>query len=119
MTSRRSLNTTSLALAATLAALAGCAGQGDVDRTQPDKVDKSIFYNADGSPKVYYFRTTYVGVPPTSNWAFEGIQTELQKIRFDITEKYLVGYRAYDYAPGSENPFTGGANNTDTPIVTF
>ena len=53
-------------------ALTGCAGQGDIDRTQPDKVLKANLFNADGSPKVFYFRQTYVGVPPTSGWAFEG-----------------------------------------------
>src|SRR6185436_19135052 len=37
----------------------------------------------------------------------------------DITEKYLVGYRAYDYAPGAENPFTGDANNNNTPFLKF
>jgi Met-zincin len=101
------------------ASLASCAGQGDVDRTQPDKVGKSILLDAAGAPKTFYFRQTYVGVPQTSNWAFEGTQTEMQKIRFAIEEKFLKGYRAFDYAPGSENPFTGGANNTDAPLLVY
>ena len=41
------------------------------------------------------------------------------KVRFDIQEKFLIGYRAYDYAPGSQNPSTGGANNTDTPALIY
>jgi hypothetical protein len=105
--------------AAATAPLAGCAGQGDVDRTQPDKVEKSIFFNADGSPKTFYYRQTYVGVPPISNWAFEGTQGMMDKIRFVIKEKYLLGYRAYDYAPGSENAFTSTNNNTDSPILMY
>ena len=36
-----------------------------------------------------------------------GCQGSLQKVRFEISEKYLIGYRAYDYVPGSQNPFTG------------
>ncbi|HVZ72989.1 MAG TPA: zinc-dependent metalloprotease [Polyangia bacterium] len=110
-----------LALLATaaVAPLAGCAGQGDIDRTQPDKVEKSIFFNADGTAKVFYYRQTYIGVPPTSNWAFEGTQNTMMKVRFQITQDYLVGYRANDYAPGSENDFTSTANNTDTPVVSY
>src|SRR5436309_1730531 len=77
---------------------AGCAGQGDIDRTQPDKVDKSFLLKADGTPKTFYYRETYIGVPPTSGWTFEGTMGELGKIRFKITEPFLIGYRAYDYA---------------------
>jgi hypothetical protein len=124
MTSSRTSRLTSLTLAMAIATiavvqLASCAGQGDIDRTQPDKVGKSILFDAKGTPKMFYFRQTYVGVPQTSNWAFEGTQTDMQKIRFAIEEKFLKGYRAYDYAPGSENAFTGGANNTDAPLLIY
>jgi hypothetical protein len=101
------------------ASLAACAGQGDIDRTQPDKVDKSIFVAADGTPRTFYYRKTTVGVPPTSAYAFEGTMGELMKVRFDIREKFLVGYRAYDYAPGSQSAFSTGANNSDTPLIMF
>src|SRR5882762_9464640 len=105
-----------LALAASVAA---CAGQGDIDRTQPDKVDKSLFFDLSGAPKTWYYRETLVGFPPTASWGFEGLQDGLQKVRFEIQEKFLIGYRAYDYVPGSQNAFTGGANNTDTPLVMY
>src|SRR4051812_38705171 len=99
----------------------GCAGsgRGDVDRSQPDKLDKSFLVNGDGTPKVFYYRMTVTDVPPTNGWAFEGIQGPMDKIYFQITEDQLIGYRAYDYAPGSQNPITGGANNTDSPVVSF
>src|SRR5690349_4844394 len=101
-----------------LAALLGgaCAGQGDIDRTQPDKVDKGIFLNTDGSPRTFYYRKTTVGAPPTSNYVFEGTMGDLQKVRFDILEKYLIGYRSYDYAPGAETTYSTGSNNQDTPL---
>ncbi|MDB4983027.1 MAG: hypothetical protein JWM82_3779, partial [Myxococcales bacterium] len=122
-TAKLSLPSLSLSLplltALALGATAGCAGQGDVDRTQPDKVEKSIFFKPDGTAKTFYFRQTWVGVPPTSNWAFDGTQGDLQKVRFDITEKYLIAYRAYDYAPGSQNAFQGAANNNDTPLLIY
>jgi hypothetical protein len=102
-----------------LATVVGCAGQGDIDRTQPDKVDKSIFFNKDGTKKVFYFRQTVTGVPPQTGYSFEGLQGPLYKVRFDIQENYLLAYQAYDYAPGTQNAFTGGANNDDVAIAVF
>ncbi len=102
-----------------LTAVAACAGKEDVDRTQPDKLEKAIFFNEDGSPKKFYYRWTVTDIPPTSGWAFEGIQGQMDKITFKITEDSLIGYRAYDYAPGTQNDITGGVNNTDAPIVSF
>jgi len=106
-------------LVLSLVGLAACAGKGDVDRTQPDKVDKSIFLNADGTAREFYYRKTTVGVPPTTAFAFEGIMSEMFKVRFEITEGFLIGYRSYDYALGSQNPNTGSQNNHDTPLVVF
>src|SRR5215471_18041587 len=126
MTRSRSsrLNALCLALAAISAAgavtVGGCTGQGDIDRTQPDKIDKSIFYDAaTGQPKVWYYRETHVDVPLESNWSFEGTQNQMEKVRFLITEKNLIGYRAYDYVPGSQNDFTSGISNNDTPILMY
>ena len=106
-------------IAVVAAAMVACAGQGDIDRTQPDKVDKSIFLNADGSGRLFYYRKTTIGVPPTSAYAFEGVMGELMKVRFKITEGTLFGYRAYDYAPGSQSTTTTGTNNQDTPFLMF
>ena len=47
---------------------AACAGQGDIDRTQPDAIDKSIFLTADGSPRLFYYRKTTIALPPTSEY---------------------------------------------------
>ncbi len=58
-------------------------------------------------------------MPPTNGWAFEGMQSAMDKIYFQITQDQLIGYRAYDYAPGSQNGITGGANNTDAPVVSY
>jgi len=107
-----------LPLAALL--LSACAGQGDISRVQPDVIDKSIFFEADGvTPRKFYYRQTITGVPPTTAWAFEGLMGEMAKVRFEITEANLIAFRAYDYAPGSQNPTTGGDNNTDTPVLKF
>src|SRR5215471_1557751 len=91
------LSALSLTMAAAAAFTGGCAGQADVNRTQPDKIDKSIFFDANGQPKVWYYRETTVDAPPETNWAFEGIQSvpgemgsTLEKIRFQILENQLV-----------------------------
>ena len=121
----RSISTISMTvMAAALAlaqGLAGCAGKGDIDRTQPDRIPKAMFFQDDGvTPKIFYFRQTDVAVPVTSAWTFEGMMTgDLEKVRFDIQKNYLVGYRSYDYAPGASNPFNGGNNNQDAPLVVF
>jgi hypothetical protein len=99
--------------------LAACAGKGDISRVQTDALDKSIFINEDGSPRKFYYRQTVTGLPPTSGASFEGMMGDLMKVRFDITEKFLKAYRSYDYAVGSQNPTTGGDNNTDTPVLVY
>jgi hypothetical protein len=119
-TPRRLFSRSLLALPLAGLLLSACAGQGDINRVQPDAIDKSIFFKEDGSPRVFYYRKTITGVPPTSAIYFEGLFMDaLQKVRFEIQEKFLVAYRAYDYAPGSQSPTTGGANNTDTPVLTY
>src|SRR2546426_355733 len=65
--SRLSTLTLTLAVATGLATLASCAGQGDVDRTQPDKVTKSIFFDASGQPKAFYYRQTFVNSENTTD----------------------------------------------------
>ena len=108
-----------LAMALVGTFLSACAGEGDVDRVQPDAIDKTIFLKEDGSSRLFYYRETMTGMPPTSAYAFEGMMGDMLKIRFDIQEKFLVGYRSYDFAPGSQNPNTGGANNNDTPALIY
>jgi hypothetical protein len=104
---------------ALLAGAVGCAGKEDVDRSQPDKISKALLFNPDGSAKKFYYRWTIVDVPPTNGWAYEGTQGPMDKVTFKITQDQLIGYRAYDYAPGTENAITGGANNTDAPVFSF
>src|SRR5262245_48090250 len=96
---RRLISHSALALPLAALLLSACAGQGDISRVQPDAIDKSIFLKDDGSPRVFYYRQTITGVPPTSSGAgayFEGLMGDLLKVRFEITEKFLIGYRAYD-----------------------
>src|SRR5436305_13977157 len=99
--------------------LSACAGEADINRVQLDALDKSIFFNADGTARKFYYRQTITAVPPTSAFNFEGMMGDMAKVRFQITEGSLIGYRAYDYATGSQNPTTGGDNNMDTPVLVY
>jgi hypothetical protein len=119
-TSRRLFSRSLLAVPLAGLLLSACAGQDDINRVQPDAIDKSIFFKEDGSPRVFYYRKTITGVPPTNAAYFEGLFMDaMQKVRFEIQKDFLVGYRAYDYAPGSQSPTTSGENNTDTPVLIY
>jgi hypothetical protein len=85
------------ALLAAAALGAACPGVGDIDRTQPDKVKKSIFKNADGSPKEYFYRQTVIDVPATSGVTFIGEQGDTERVIFEVTENFLYAYRAYGW----------------------
>ncbi|MCC6747551.1 MAG: zinc-dependent metalloprotease [Deltaproteobacteria bacterium] len=77
--------------------LVGCAGEEDIDRTQPNRLPKAMF---DGT---WYMRSTVIGVPATSAAAFVGETGDLEKVRWEIQENYLVAYRAYEEIPGIDS----------------
>lgn len=75
----------------------GCFGVGDIDRTQPDKVKKSIFKNDDGSAKEFFYRQTVIDVPSTNGVTFIGEQTDTDRVVFHVTEDTLYVLRSYGY----------------------
>jgi hypothetical protein len=85
------------ALLAATALAVGCPGVGDIDRTQPDKVKKSIFTNADGTPKEYFYRQTVIDVPATNGVTFIGEQGDTERVIFEVTEDFLYAYRSYGW----------------------
>lgn len=89
-------------------------GVEDIDRTQPNKVDKSIFTGD------WYFRQTVIDVPATTGISFIGEQGETERIRWEIQENFLFAYRAYAFQPGGDGhvrPGTGAY--TDNPVAAF
>jgi hypothetical protein len=102
-----------LGLTAYLAAFAsGCTqGVGDIDRTQPDLIAKSDFEGK------WFIRQTVVDVPATSVASFEGEMGVMEMVTWDVQEDYLVGYRAYEQAPGSDDQAdSDDANVNDQPV---
>jgi hypothetical protein len=117
---RRHLSRSLLVLPLAGLLASACAGEGDISRVQPDAIDKSIFVKADGAtPRLFYYRKTTTGVPSTSAYSFEGLMGDTYKVRFEIRQDLLIGYRSHDYAPGTNHPTTSGSNNTDTPFLMF
>jgi hypothetical protein len=77
--------------------LSGCAQDiTDIDRTNPNRVHKSMF---DG---VWYFHATVAEVAPDADSAFEGISSQLWKIRWEITETELRGWRVDETVLGMD-----------------
>ncbi len=77
-----------LALATTYFA-AGCASDvGDIDRTQPNKLEKALFQNDDE----WYFRQTIVDTDIQGSAYFEAWEGSLSRIRWTITEDRLLAY---------------------------
>ncbi|MBI3073884.1 MAG: zinc-dependent metalloprotease [Deltaproteobacteria bacterium] len=80
-----------------VAAFAACAQSvGDIDRTQPNVVRKSLFEG------VWYYRETVIDVPATSSFTFVGETGEMEKIRWEVQEDKLIAYRAYELVPGTD-----------------
>lgn len=91
-----------LALAAMLAFGAGCAQDvGDIDRTQPDKLKKSTFQTDDE----WYYRQTVVQTDMQGSVIFAALESDLKRIRWEVTEKTLYAYSTVDLADGLTEGF--------------
>ncbi|MCA9580635.1 MAG: zinc-dependent metalloprotease [Myxococcales bacterium] len=112
---QRNLNLRSgwgLALVALLAVVGGCAeAVGDIDRTQPNLIHKSVFEGQ------WYVRQTMIDVPPTSINSFVGAASDMEMIRWELQEDLLIGYRSYEKVPGTnEAADSEGATVGNTPV---
>jgi hypothetical protein len=85
--------------ARTLAVLlaAACNAPQLVDRTQPNYVKKSDLLDS-----VWYYKNTIVGSPNSQQTLRVGQGGRLDKLRFEIQENLLVGYRTYEPEPGRD-----------------
>lgn len=87
----------------------------DIDRTQPNKLQKSLF---EGD---WYYHQTVVGVPFATWFTFIGEQTyKTELVRWDIQEDFLVAYRSYDLVVGTDRRSAlPGDHDDNTPIAVF
>lgn len=73
----------------------GCAVPEVIDRTQPNYTKKSDLLTG-----TWYIKESIVDVPKTSAASTIGYGGALEKIRWEIHEDLLVGYRTYEFVPG-------------------
>jgi len=98
----------------TAAVALGCAQQvGDIDRTQPNRIQKSVF---DGE---WYLSRTVVDVPYTTQFVVVGDSAELERVRWDIQKDLLVAYRTYDRVEGTDKATTEAVNYQGAPVVAY
>ena len=101
---------------ALLAVLAGvsvlfgaCAEPDEIDRTQPDLLDKSMFEGE------WYFQQTMVRAPFATVRFFRGYETSTARGVFEIEEDNLILYRTYEFVQGVEAQ--GLKSDSDTPLL--
>lgn len=76
----------------------GCAQDvGDVDRTQPNRLKKSIFEGE------WFHQKTTFDVPYTAGFTFSGETSELERVRWEIQEEVLIAYRSYDLVENTQS----------------
>jgi hypothetical protein len=87
----------SFVAACTAVVALGCGQPALVDRTQPNYVKKSDLL--DGQ---WYIKQTIVDTPKTGAPTVVGGGGRMEKIRWEVQENLLVGYRSYEVVPGAD-----------------
>ncbi len=96
-----------------LALAMSCAPDiGTVDRTQPNIIDKSMFEG------IWYYRSAITESAPEAG-VTEGITSNMEKIRWDIQESRIIGYRSYEFVPYAEGLDDEGRDFFGAPVVAF
>ena len=98
-------------LAGAAGCLASCAQNvGDIDQTQADKTDVSIF--TDGKP--WWFLQTVVDVPPTTQFTFVGESSfPPDRVVWDVQQNWLLAYKNYEFVLGAQTYSQTLANGTN------
>ncbi len=93
----------------------GCAQTvEDIDRTQPNKIRKSIL---DGE---WYLSRVVIDVPYTTDFVAIGESAELERIRWEVQKDLLVAYRVYDRVEGTDKAITyTDSEYKGAPIVAY
>ena len=95
-----------LAVAGSAVSTAGCASERDeINRVQANYVAKNDlvgdFRNANEAPE-FYVRSLIVAVQRTNPWVSDGLQDLTRRVRFEITENFLIARNAYEYVQNSD-----------------
>jgi hypothetical protein len=105
-----------IVLASTVGCLASCAQNvGDIDQTQADKIDVSIF--TDGLP--WWFLQTVTDVPPSTQFTFVGESSfPPDRIVWDVQNNWLIAYQNYEFVLGAQtySATVAGGSNGAIPV---
>ncbi len=93
--------------------LGACAKDvGLVDRTQANRVSKSLFQGE------WYFHPTVLETQYNQGILFEGLSGELERIKWDVQETRLIAYRAWTLTEGADIN-NGSSEFLGVPIAIF
>ena len=82
----------------------GCAQDvGDIDRTQPDKVQKALFETGDE----WYYMQTVVDTDVQGSVIFEALQSQLKRVRWEVTESTLLACSTVEPVLGLSESWNG------------
>lgn len=86
--------------------LPGCAGTRDlIDQVQPNAIKKSDLVGDYRNPKdapEFYTRNLILEVQRTNPWMSDGLQSLTSRVRFEITEEYLIARQAFEFIENSD-----------------
>jgi hypothetical protein len=110
-----------------LAVLAGCATErAAIDRVQPNALPKSFFVGADladsrDDPEFWFEATLVdVGYGASQDGLFTSTYAQpVARIKWEITENYLIGRLAYERIAGSDGKGVGGAVQDGVVVATY
>ena len=112
-----------IGLVALALSVGACAQDvGDIDRTQPNKIQKSAFEGQ------WYSRQTVVDINGTGTSTFIGNEGDPNRVTFDFSENALIARRTHEDVLGIDAPADGVPDDTATifdaaedgsPVIAF
>ncbi len=97
VTMPKTMHVTKLLAALAIAVVGSACGEAiDINRVAPGAVNKSVFTDE------WYARAVVVDKQFGSDMTFVGAEGSMERIKWEITENYLVGFRSYEKVPGSD-----------------
>ncbi|QDG49944.1 hypothetical protein FIV42_04075 [Persicimonas caeni] len=95
---------------------AGCAQDvGDIDRTQPDKLEKKMFQTDDE----WYYRQTVIDTDMQGSMIFEALESPLKRVRFEVEKDVLYAYSTVPLAEGLQDDYTSEEDRRLGAVAAF
>ncbi|MGZ3418499.1 MAG: hypothetical protein ACXVEE_11575 [Polyangiales bacterium] len=104
-------------------AISGCASEREpINRVQANAIHKvdlvGDFRNPTDAPE-FYMRSLVLAVQRTNPWTSDGIQDLTRRVRFEVTEKFLIARNAYEFITTSDGQGGPRGKTNDGLIVSI